>query len=151
MVTLPTSRNRLHARAIGRDVDVLVGVGAVEHQRVGAGLAFDVSLPSPGFQMNLSSPSPRKATSLPRPPVMTSLPSPPISTSAPPLPMMVSLPSPPSIVRLITPAASADASIVSLPPRPLMTSESLAPSAPADRHLRRQSRDGDRTCRCPRS
>ena len=41
MVTLPTSRNSLHARAVGRDVDVLVGVGAVEHQRVGAGLAFD--------------------------------------------------------------------------------------------------------------
>ena len=30
-----------HPRAIGRDVDVLVGVGAVEYQRVGAGLAFD--------------------------------------------------------------------------------------------------------------
>ena len=30
-----------HPAAVGRDVDVLVGVGAVEHQRVGAGLAFD--------------------------------------------------------------------------------------------------------------
>ena len=27
--------------AVGRDVDVLVDVGAVEHQRVGAGLALD--------------------------------------------------------------------------------------------------------------
>ena len=30
-----------HPRAIGRDVDVLGDVGAVEHQRVGAGLALD--------------------------------------------------------------------------------------------------------------
>ena len=30
-----------HPAAIGRDVDVLADVGAVEHQRVGAGLALD--------------------------------------------------------------------------------------------------------------
>ena len=30
-----------HAAAIGRDVHVLVDVGAVEHQRIGAGLALD--------------------------------------------------------------------------------------------------------------
>ena len=41
MVMLPTSRNKPHPAAIGRDVDVLVDVGAVEQQRVGAGLALD--------------------------------------------------------------------------------------------------------------
>ena len=30
-----------HPSAIGRDVDVLVGVGAVEHERIGAGLTLD--------------------------------------------------------------------------------------------------------------
>ena len=30
-----------HPRAVGRDVDVLVRVGAVEHQRIGAGLTLD--------------------------------------------------------------------------------------------------------------
>ena len=40
-MTLPTSRDSLTRAAIGRDVDVLVDVGAVEHQRVGAGLALD--------------------------------------------------------------------------------------------------------------
>ena len=38
---LPTSRKKRDARAVGRDVDVLVDVGAVEQQRVGAVLALD--------------------------------------------------------------------------------------------------------------
>ena len=38
---LPTSRRQPHPAAIGRDVDVLGDVGAVEQQRVGAGLALD--------------------------------------------------------------------------------------------------------------
>ena len=37
----PTSRDSRAAAAIGRDVDVLVDVGAVEDQRIGAGSAFD--------------------------------------------------------------------------------------------------------------
>ena len=41
MVMLATSRRQPHAAAIGRDVDVLGDVGAVEHQRIGAGLALD--------------------------------------------------------------------------------------------------------------
>ena len=58
-----------------------------------------------------------------------SLPRPPMTVSSPALPLIRSSPSPPLIVRLTRPAFSLDASIVSLPPRPLMTSESLAPSA----------------------
>ena len=38
---LATSRVKQHAPAVGRDVDVLVDVRAVEQHRVGAGLAFD--------------------------------------------------------------------------------------------------------------
>ena len=38
---LPTSRRELHPAVVGRDTDVLVDVGAVEHQRIGAVLAFD--------------------------------------------------------------------------------------------------------------
>ena len=38
---LPMSRVKRSASAVGRDVDVLVDVGAVEQQRVGAGLALD--------------------------------------------------------------------------------------------------------------
>jgi hypothetical protein len=93
---------QLGPSAIGREVDVLVGVGAgaIEHEGIFAAPST-MSLPSPGFQMNRSLPSPREATSLPTPPVMTSLPSPPISTSAPRLPMMVSAPPSPSIVSLI--------------------------------------------------
>ena len=40
-MTLPTSRNEPDAAAVGRDVDVLVDVGAVEQHRVGAALALD--------------------------------------------------------------------------------------------------------------
>ena len=41
IVTLATSREKRSALAVGRDVDVLGDVGAVELQRVGAGLALD--------------------------------------------------------------------------------------------------------------
>ena len=40
-MTLPTSRNIRTRRTIGRDVDVLADIGAVEDQRIGAGLTFD--------------------------------------------------------------------------------------------------------------
>ena len=50
-----------HAPAVGEDVDVLGDVRAVEQHRVGAVLAFDVSLPSPGSHWNMSSPAPMKA------------------------------------------------------------------------------------------
>ena len=87
-------------RAIGRDIEVLVAVGAIKDQRVVAGRPSTVSLPSPVFQMKVSLPLPSKAMSLPWPPMTVSLPSPPISVSLPALPMMVSLPAPPSMVRL---------------------------------------------------
>ena len=38
---LATSRVKPDALAVGRDVDLLVDVGAVEQHRVGAGLSFD--------------------------------------------------------------------------------------------------------------
>ena len=41
MTMLATSRVNRTRRAVGRDVDVLVDVGAVEQHRVGAGLALD--------------------------------------------------------------------------------------------------------------
>ena len=41
MVMLADVAGEAHARAVGRDVDLLVDVGAVELQRVVAGLAFD--------------------------------------------------------------------------------------------------------------
>ena len=71
------SRDETHALTIGRNVYPLSDIGAVEHERVHAALALDVSLPSPGFQMKVSLPLPRKAVSLPRPPMTVSLPSPP--------------------------------------------------------------------------
>ncbi len=89
-----------------------------------------VSLPSPGFHWNTSSPAPISATSLPLSPKMKSLPSPPRRVSAPWLPRIVSLPVPPSIVSFTTPAGSVVAVMPSLPPRPLITSESSAPSEP---------------------
>src|SRR5262249_34686904 len=108
------------AAAVGRDVDLLVDVGAVELERVGGRLP--VSLASPGCQTTVPSPAPSNATSLPVPPMTTSLPR---------LPVIISLPAPPLIVRLIWPGLSAEALMVSLPASPLMVSESLAPSAPA--------------------
>ena len=41
IVMLPTSREQPRVRAVGRDVDLLGDVGAVEQQRVVAGLALD--------------------------------------------------------------------------------------------------------------
>ena len=41
IVTLATSRKKQHPSAVGRDVDVLGDIGAVEQHRVEAGLAFD--------------------------------------------------------------------------------------------------------------
>ena len=41
MATLAMSRKNGHASAVGRDVDVLGDVGAVEQHRVEAGLAFE--------------------------------------------------------------------------------------------------------------
>ena len=89
------------AAAVGRDVDVLVGVGAVEEHRVGAGLAFDgvaavARVPDEGVVAGAQEGHVVAAAA-----VDESLPSPPISMSAPSLPMIVSLPAPPSIVRLI--------------------------------------------------
>ena len=49
------------------------------------------------------------------------------------------MPAPPSIVSLTTPAGSVVAVMLSLPPRPLMTSESFAPFGVGDVHLSRQS------------
>src|SRR5262249_44133314 len=121
-----------HSAAVRRDVELLVDVGAVEHQRVVAPASpSTTSLPSPGFQTNVSLPLPRKAVSLPRPPMTVSLPSPPRSVSAPRLPVMVSLPAPPSIVSLIQSALRCEASMVSSPPRPLTTKVSLLGSAPS--------------------
>ena len=109
-----------------------------------------VSLPSPGFQTNVSSPAPRKATSLPRPPMTTSLPSPPSSMSAPWLPMIVSLPAPPSSVRLID-AGRQRRRIDGVVAAEAVDDERVVGTFGAgDRHLRRQARDGDRTCRCRR-
>ena len=41
IMTLATLRKNDHAPAVGRDVDVLADVGAVEEHRVEAGLAFE--------------------------------------------------------------------------------------------------------------
>ena len=49
-----------------------------------------------------------------------------------------------------TPAGSADASIVSLPPRPLIDERVVGALGVGDRHLRRQPGDRDRRCRCRR-
>ena len=100
------------------------------------------SVSSPGFQIMRSSPASPNTWSSPRsPPVAaerTSLPSPPSSVSLPKLPTIVSLPAPPSRVSWIAPAGSAEASMMSLPPRPLTTSESVA-SAVVDRDLGREA------------
>ena len=56
--------------AVGRDVDLLGDVGAVEGSVSSPAWPSTVSLPSPGFQTNVSSPAPRSAVSLPRPPVI---------------------------------------------------------------------------------
>ena len=90
-----------HPPAIGRDVDVLVDVGAVEHQRIGAGLAFDDVAAVARVPDERVVAVAEQGQSLPRPPVTMSLPSPPRSMSSPWLPMMVSLPAPPSMVSLI--------------------------------------------------
>ena len=55
-MTLPTSREQPRPAAIGRDVDVLVDVGAVELQRIVPPWPSTVSLPSPGFQTKVSLP-----------------------------------------------------------------------------------------------
>jgi hypothetical protein len=107
--------------------NAFAGIGAVE-QAIGAGLAFDgvaaiARIPDEGIVAAAN-----VARSLP-PPVTVSLPSLPASRSLPALPMMVSLPAPPSTVSLSCVASSADASMTSLPPRPLTKSVSLAPSA----------------------
>ncbi len=69
-----------HPAAIGRDVDLLADVRAVEQRACRSRLRpKTVSLPSPGFHTNVSSPSPSEAVSLPRPPTTRSLPAPPIS------------------------------------------------------------------------
>ena len=98
---LATSRMKRSAVAVGREVDLLGDVGAVEAHRVGAVLALDVSLPSPGSQTKVSSPAPMSAMSLPPLPSIESLPSPPSSVSTPWPPASVSLPAPPSMVRAI--------------------------------------------------
>ena len=98
IVMLATSREQPCPRAIGRDVDVLVDVRAVEQQRVDAGLAFDRVAAVAGVPDERVVAGAREAVSLPRPPMTRSLPW---------LPLMMSLPSPPLIVSLIWPAASA--------------------------------------------
>ena len=138
-----------HPLAIGRDVDVLVDVGAVEHQRIGAGLPSTVSLPSPGFQTKVSLPLPSSATSLPRPPLTVSLPSPPISVSLPWLPVMVSLPAPPSIVRPMTPAARPAALMTSLPATAVDDELVVGALGAGEGDRRRQAGDRDRASRCP--
>ena len=118
----------LHPAVVGRDVDVLVDVGAVEHQRVDAGLAFDrvaavARIPDEG----VVAVPPSSAMSLPRPPVMMSLPSPPISVSLPSPPVMVSLPAPPSRVSWIRLARPLPAVKTSSPPLMLSTRFSVVP------------------------
>ena len=85
---LATSRENRDAAAVGRDVDVLGDVGAVEQQRVVAGLALDRVAAVAGIPLKMSLPAPSSATSLPRLPSMKSSPSPPMQLSAPWPPMM---------------------------------------------------------------
>ena len=139
------------APAVGDDVDVLGDVGAEEQHRVGAVLALDRVVAVARVPLEHVVAGAHEApVSLPLSPKTKSLPSPPRSMSAPWLPRSVSLPAPPSIVSLITPAGSVVAVMPSLPPRALMTSESLAPSEFGDVHLRRQAEHRDRGARAER-
>ena len=120
---LATSRVNRTRAAVGRDVDLLVDVGAVEQQRVGAGLALDgvaavARVPDEGVVAGARA-GPRRCRGRR------------LTRSSPWLPMIMSSPSPPLIVRSIWPALSAEASMMSSPPRPLTVSESMAPSVPA--------------------
>ena len=66
---------------VGRDVDGLVGIGAVEHQRIGAGAAVDGVAAVAGVPDELVIAVAKMAMSLPSPPVTTSLPAPPVKIS----------------------------------------------------------------------
>ena len=124
---LPRLRVKRHAAAVGRGLEDLGAAAAVEQHRVGAVLALDVSLPSPGSHWKTSSPAPRKATSLPCWPSTKSSPSPPSSRSMPLLPRIVSLPAPPSTVILISAARLPVAEKLSSPPLALRTRFSEVP------------------------
>ena len=94
---LATSRVKRTRPPLAEMSMLLVDVGAVEQQRVGAGLALDGVAAVAGVpDWKVSSPAPSRAVSLPRLPSMKSLPSPPSSMSSPSPPVIVSLPAPPS-------------------------------------------------------
>ena len=81
-----------HAPAVGRDVEVLVAVAAVEQQRVGAVLALDRVAAVAGIPLEDVVAGAEEGGVVACLPSMKSLPSPPRRMSAPLLPRMVSLP-----------------------------------------------------------
>ena len=117
-----------HARAVGGGGEDLRAVAAVDLDGVGAVAALGQIGVVAGFQIMRSSPASPNIWSSPSPPVSVSLPSPPCRRSAPWLPTSVSLPAPPSRVSFVIPAGTVAADIVSLPPPPLTTRASFAPS-----------------------
>ena len=92
---------KARALAVGRDVDVFADVGAVEQQRVDAGLAFDGVAAVARIPPERVVAGAEQRDVVAAAPSMKSLPSPPISMSAPRLPRIVSLPAPPSMVSSI--------------------------------------------------
>ena len=126
--------------ALANDVDLLVDVRTEEQQRVDCRpgrRSCRCRRPGPTGTGRRRRPSERR--SLPLSPKTKSLPSPPRIVSAPWLPRMVSSPAPPSSVSFMTPAGRVVAVMPSLPPLPLITSESLAPSAFVMFRLSRQA------------
>ena len=87
-----------HPRAVGRDVDFLVDVGAVEHQRVVAGLALD------GVAAVARVPDERVVAGAEQRRIVAGAAD---DGSSPWLPIRRSLPSPPFRVRPIAPAGEA--------------------------------------------
>ena len=67
-----------------------------------------------------------------------------ITVSLPGLPVIISSPSPPLSVRLIWPAMSADASMVSLPAKPVDNERVVGSFGVSDGHLRGEPIDDDR-------
>ena len=111
-----------HARTVGRDMKTSAPLPPLTSAVSMPSPPSNRSVSSPGFQMMWSLPASPNTWSSPAPPVSVSLPSPPRRRRYPGCRVSTSLPAPPLRVRLIAPAASVEASMVSLPAPPLTIS-----------------------------
>jgi hypothetical protein len=131
-----------HPPAVGEDVEVLAVAAAIEQHGIGPGLTLDHVAAVARIPLEHVIAGPEKRHVLPWLPSMKSSPSPPSSRSSPLPPKILSLPTPPSTVSWIAAADKAAASMVSRPPRPLTTRESVDVGM-IDRHLGGETGDGD--------